>query len=235
MNSRYLVGARIRHRVDGARRARARATSWSTSRALAENAPGLPPGRQHGGVCGRRRSDRRADRVSDLHLARSLLLFAWAFGLGGVEVEIEGGYGWAERMPTWFLKRGTLGAVYGMVMGHRPLTGYHVYVFIMPLDHPEPALRLRRAVEPCGRADGVRHLLRACRGVGLHLVRAEPRLHRAPVPEGQRVVVRAAVDLALPARLLHGYRRSRSSWRRWRRGGPAAGRSALHATCGCSR
>jgi hypothetical protein len=71
--------------------------------------------------------------VRDLHLARSLLLFAWAFGLGGVEVEIEGGYGWAERMPTWFLKRGRLGALYGMVMGHRPLTGYHVYVFIMPL------------------------------------------------------------------------------------------------------
>ena len=71
--------------------------------------------------------------MRDLHLARSLLLFAWAFGLGGVEVEIEGGHGWAERMPTWFLKRGRLGAVYGMVMGHRPLTGYHVYVFIMPL------------------------------------------------------------------------------------------------------
>ena len=71
--------------------------------------------------------------MSDLHLARDLLLFAWAFGLGGVEVEIEGGYGWAERMPTWFLKRGRLGALYGMVMGHRPLTGYHVYVFIMPI------------------------------------------------------------------------------------------------------
>ncbi len=71
--------------------------------------------------------------MNDLHLLRDVLLFAWAFGLGGVEVEIEGGYGWAERMPTWFLKRGTLGKVYGVFMAKRPLTGYHVYVFIMPL------------------------------------------------------------------------------------------------------
>lgn len=50
-----------------------------------------------------------------------------------MEVEIEGGYGWAERMPTWFLKRGWVGRLYGLVMANRPLTGYHVYVFIMPL------------------------------------------------------------------------------------------------------
>ena len=71
--------------------------------------------------------------MNDLELWRTLLLFAYAFGLAGVEVEIEGGYGWAERMPTWYLKRGRLGRVYGIVMGHRPLTGYHVYVFIMPV------------------------------------------------------------------------------------------------------
>ena len=68
-----------------------------------------------------------------MHVWRTLLLFVWAFGLGGVEVEIEGGYGWAERMPTWYLKRGRLGRLYGIVMGHRPLTGYHVYVFIIPI------------------------------------------------------------------------------------------------------
>ena len=71
--------------------------------------------------------------MDDVELGRTLLLFVWAFGLAGVEVEIEGGYGWAERMPTWYLKRGRLGKVYGMVMGHRPLTGYHVYVFIIPV------------------------------------------------------------------------------------------------------
>jgi hypothetical protein len=71
--------------------------------------------------------------MSDLEVGRTLLLFAYAFGLAGVEVEIEGGFGWAERMPTWYLKRGRLGSAYGFVMGQRPLTGYHVYVFIMPL------------------------------------------------------------------------------------------------------
>lgn len=71
--------------------------------------------------------------MNDVELGRTLLLFVWAFGLAGVEVEIEGAYGWAERMPTWYLKRGRVGKVYGMVMGHRPLTGYHVYVFIIPV------------------------------------------------------------------------------------------------------
>ena len=71
--------------------------------------------------------------MNDLELARTLLLFVYAFGLAGVEVEIEGGFGWAERMPTWYMKRGRLGRVYGLAMGHRPLTGYHVYAFVIPL------------------------------------------------------------------------------------------------------
>jgi hypothetical protein len=71
--------------------------------------------------------------VSELELGRTLLLFAWAFGLAGIEIEIEGGYGWAERLPTWFRKRGLVGRVYGFVMGRRPLTGYHVYAFTIPL------------------------------------------------------------------------------------------------------
>jgi hypothetical protein len=70
--------------------------------------------------------------VSELEIGRTLLLFAWAFALAGIEIEIEGGYGWAERLPTWFRKRGRVGRVYGVVMGHRPLTGYHVYAFTIP-------------------------------------------------------------------------------------------------------
>lgn len=69
----------------------------------------------------------------DLELGRTLLLFAWAFGLGAIEIEIEGGYGWAQRLPTWYYKRGKLGRVYGIVMGQRPLTGYHVYAFTIPM------------------------------------------------------------------------------------------------------
>jgi hypothetical protein len=71
--------------------------------------------------------------VSNFEVGRTVLLFAWAFGLAGIEIEIEGAYGWAERLPTWFKKRGRLGRVYGLVMGGRPLTGYHVYAFTIPM------------------------------------------------------------------------------------------------------
>jgi hypothetical protein len=71
--------------------------------------------------------------VNELELTRTLILFAWAFGLAGIEIEIEGGYGWAERLPTWYRKRGLVGRGYGVVMGRRPLTGYHVYAFTIPL------------------------------------------------------------------------------------------------------
>jgi hypothetical protein len=71
--------------------------------------------------------------VSELELARTLIIFAWAFGLAGMEIEVEGGYGWAERLPTWFRKRGPVGRVFGLVMGRRPLTGYHVYALAIPM------------------------------------------------------------------------------------------------------
>jgi hypothetical protein len=71
--------------------------------------------------------------VSEIEPARTLLLFFWAFGLAGIEIEIEGGYGWAERLPTWFRKRGPVGRTYGLAMGRRPLTGYHVYAFTIPM------------------------------------------------------------------------------------------------------
>jgi hypothetical protein len=71
--------------------------------------------------------------VDEFDVGRTLLLWLWAFGLAGIEIEIEGGRGWAERMPTWFLKRGRIGRIYGLVMGHRPLTGYHVFAFAIPL------------------------------------------------------------------------------------------------------
>jgi hypothetical protein len=71
--------------------------------------------------------------MDELDIGRTLLLWFWALGLAGIEIEIEGGYGWAERMPTWFRKRGRLGRVYGLAMGGRPLTGYHVYAFTIPL------------------------------------------------------------------------------------------------------
>jgi hypothetical protein len=68
-----------------------------------------------------------------LDIARIVLLWLWAFGLGCIEIEIEGGHGWAERLPTWYLKRGHVGRIYGIAMGQRPLTGYHVFAFTIPL------------------------------------------------------------------------------------------------------
>jgi hypothetical protein len=71
--------------------------------------------------------------MDELEIGRTVLLFMWAFGLAGIEIEIEGGVGWAERLPTWYLKRGLTGRIYGIVMGQRPLTGYHVYAFTIPM------------------------------------------------------------------------------------------------------
>ena len=71
--------------------------------------------------------------MGELEVGRTLLLFFWCFGLAGIEIEIEGGVGWAERLPTWYFRRGRFGRVYGLVMGRRPLTGYHVYAFTIPL------------------------------------------------------------------------------------------------------
>jgi hypothetical protein len=71
--------------------------------------------------------------MGDFDVDRTILLYVYAFALGAVELEIEGGYGWAERLPTWWLRRGIIGRVFDVFMGHRPLTGYHVYAFTIPL------------------------------------------------------------------------------------------------------
>jgi hypothetical protein len=71
--------------------------------------------------------------MDELDIGRTLVLWFWALSLGGIEIEIEGGHGWAERLPTWYYKRGPFGRVFGWVMGHRPLTGYHTFAFTIPL------------------------------------------------------------------------------------------------------
>jgi hypothetical protein len=71
--------------------------------------------------------------MDELEIGRIIVLWLWCFGLAGIEIEIEGGYGWAERLPTWYFKRGLFGRIYGLVMGSRPLTGYHVFAFTIPL------------------------------------------------------------------------------------------------------
>lgn len=50
-----------------------------------------------------------------------------------VEIHIEGGHGWAEKLPTWRVENRWTRLLYGK----RPLTGYHLYVqlFILVLAH----------------------------------------------------------------------------------------------------
>ena len=53
--------------------------------------------------------------------------------LACVEIESEGQYGWAERAPTWFRTTGLPARLYGLVMGGKPLTGYHMFIFFLPV------------------------------------------------------------------------------------------------------
>ena len=71
-----------------------------------------------------------------------------------------------------------------------------------PAGGAPPALRARRGVDARRRAAHGGDLLRDRGRLGLPVVRAEPGLHRPPLPPRERLVVRGPVALALPARLL---------------------------------
>lgn len=66
-----------------------------------------------------------------------LFWFLLATVLAGIEVESEGKYGWAEKMPTWYRTTGFWGRLYGYFMSGKPLTGYHLLlsVFVLSLFH----------------------------------------------------------------------------------------------------
>jgi len=49
-----------------------------------------------------------------------------AFFFANVEVQIEGGAGWAESLPTWRIDQHWLLDIF---WGGRPMTGYHAWVF----------------------------------------------------------------------------------------------------------
>jgi len=70
--------------------------------------------------------------TADLIL-RVLFLFGYALLFALAEIEIEGEHGWAERLPTWF-RVSTPGArLYGRILPGKPLTGYHLVMFMLPL------------------------------------------------------------------------------------------------------
>ncbi|MGE5651689.1 hypothetical protein [Noviherbaspirillum sp. UKPF54] len=65
------------------------------------------------------------------HAWRQLLpTLAWTILLAcffaHVEIEIEGGAGWAASLPTWRIERHWLLDIF---WGGRPMTGYHAWVF----------------------------------------------------------------------------------------------------------
>lgn len=63
----------------------------------------------------------------------SLFWCIFATVLACMEIESEGKWGWAEKMPTWFRTTGFVAKGYGLVMGGKPLTGYHLFAFILPV------------------------------------------------------------------------------------------------------
>ncbi len=63
----------------------------------------------------------------------SLFWFLMAWVIAGLEIESEGKYGWGEKMPTWYRIRGWIARAYGLAMSGKPLTGYHSYMFVLPL------------------------------------------------------------------------------------------------------
>jgi hypothetical protein len=60
-----------------------------------------------------------------------LCLLALVFAL--VEIEIEGRYGWAEKLPTPYRVSGPLARVFGFLLGGKPLTGYNLLMFAATL------------------------------------------------------------------------------------------------------
>ena len=62
--------------------------------------------------------------MQHLLFAAAVLAAAWTFAR--LEIEIEGGNGWAAALPTWRIEnRWTR-----WFFGGRPLTGYHLYVHL---------------------------------------------------------------------------------------------------------
>ena len=71
--------------------------------------------------CVRTRREHR--KLTGLLIILSLLAAVFA----KVEIQIEGAAGWAANLPTWRLDHHWL---LDLIWGGRPLTGYHVWVFL---------------------------------------------------------------------------------------------------------
>jgi len=65
-----------------------------------------------------------------LELLRTIYLFAVALVLAVLEIQIEGRYGWASRLPTWRPPANSLVTrIFARLMGGKQATGYHLVMF----------------------------------------------------------------------------------------------------------
>lgn len=68
-----------------------------------------------------------------LAIGLAIFWFAVSFAMAAVEIEIEGAFGWAEKLPTWYHTSTPGGRLYGALMNGKPLTGYHLFMPIVIL------------------------------------------------------------------------------------------------------
>ncbi len=62
----------------------------------------------------------------------TLYIFVAALILAGLEVEIEGGFGWAGKLPTWRPdKKLWYSKLFSRLFNNKQLTGYHLHVFAL--------------------------------------------------------------------------------------------------------
>lgn len=60
----------------------------------------------------------------------NIYLFVLALVLAALEIQIEGKYGWAHKLPTWRPNENRMFTkIYKKIMGGREATGYHMLMF----------------------------------------------------------------------------------------------------------
>jgi len=62
-----------------------------------------------------------------LLLAVYIFVLSLLFAL--LEIEIEGKFGWAEKLPTWYKKSG-FSRIFSFFNSKKPLTGYHLFLLL---------------------------------------------------------------------------------------------------------
>ena len=219
LNARYLERARLRRVRGGADAGGDRRLPRAPAR-LRARARRLRAGRQPRGARGAARATRagragarrpRRSRAARLAAVRrppararhtrsgavrvtlavaAPLLCVLALVMALVEIEIEGPYGWAEKLPTPYRVSGPVARLFGLVLGGKPLTGYNLLMFAATLVAFHLPFAFGAPWTAARELAAARRLDRLERALGLPLVPAEPGLRLAPLPAGLRLVAR---------------------------------------------